>query len=166
MIFITGISGSGKTTLATFLSKKYKLPYLSTGDFVRDVIYIGGEDYLECQKALEKGKLAPIEDRIRTYVLNAHDNSVIDGFPRSGDQLEWIYEHWENPTIIVLGVGRDTAKERLTQRGRETEELICEIIDQQELDFIDMSKVKIFNAEKTPVELRKEVDKWLQKIMK
>lgn len=155
-VFITGIPGSGKSTHAKNIAKKFNLGYFSTGDFVRELVLKGDG---ESRMALQMGKLSPCEDLIRKIVCekSREKEVIIDGFPRSMDQYEFILKNIGMPIIIVLGIGINEARKRLISRGREDEELIDKRLLNSSLGFVGNQFVQVVNAEQSMKKVEEDI---------
>lgn len=122
MILIMGLAGSGKGTQGKLLAQKLGYEYLSTGEFLRTYITE------ERRKKMAAGHL--IDDKemigiIRDFLskLDSKDESILDGFPRSREQADWLAQQHENHDIniealIYLDVPREELIKRLLLRGR------------------------------------------------
>jgi adenylate kinase len=90
-IILFGPPGVGKGAQAGFLSHKYQLGLLSTGDAIRDEISRGTEAGLRVKEAVEAGSFAD-DKTVLNIVLSRIDQPsfqqgfVIDGFPRTVGQ--------------------------------------------------------------------------------
>lgn len=86
MIFaFIGYPLSGKTTLAREVCEKFSLPYLSTGDFARSLGMKNEKSIKERDLSIDYDE-AIIDEVVR--FIKTHENCVVDGFPRSGLQLD------------------------------------------------------------------------------
>jgi len=92
-VILLGSPGSGKGTQAQFITKKYAIPQISTGDMlraaVRDVTPLG----VEAKKVMDAGGLVSddiilglIKERIA--LPDCADGFLLDGFPRTIAQAE------------------------------------------------------------------------------
>ena len=92
-VILLGSPGSGKGTQAQFITKKYAIPQISTGDMlraaVRDVTPLG----VEAKKVMDAGGL--ISDDIilglikeRIALPDCADGFLLDGFPRTIAQAQ------------------------------------------------------------------------------
>lgn len=93
-IILIGYPCSGKGTQAKFISNKYKIPKISTGDLLRSIILKKTtKDTLEIKKKIDSGQLIPdniiisiIQKRIsKKDCLNGY---ILDGFPRTINQAK------------------------------------------------------------------------------
>lgn len=92
-IILLGGPGAGKGTQARWLSDKYGIPQVSTGDIFREHIEHQTESGKEMEDYLKKGRLVPdsLVCEIVTHRLakdDCEDGYILDGFPRSLPQAE------------------------------------------------------------------------------
>jgi adenylate kinase len=92
-----GPPGAGKGTQAKFLSDKFGIPQISTGDILRTAVKKGTLLGLRAQTFMSKGALVPdevviglIEERIRDR--DCAGGFILDGFPRTIAQAEALDE--------------------------------------------------------------------------
>ena len=92
-IILLGGPGAGKGTQATFLTEKFNIPQISTGDMLRAAVKSGSELGLEAKKVMEAGGLISdeiiiglVKDRVKeNYCQNGF---LLDGFPRTIPQAD------------------------------------------------------------------------------
>ena len=130
-IILTGIQGSGKGTQAKALSGILNLKHISTGDVLRKHIAEKTEFGLAYEVEYNKGNLAPdsiVFDIINyeTTHLDGKTGYILDGFPRTQIQAEWVMENLDIDHIIELAVPRERAMQWALGRGRsdDTEDAI------------------------------------------
>ena len=97
IIVMLGAPGSGKGTVAKLLTEVLNIEHISTGDMFREAIKDGQEIGRELEKYMSKGMLVP--DEIVIKILEerlsrptAQNGVVLDGFPRTKNQAEYLKE--------------------------------------------------------------------------
>ncbi|MDQ3158854.1 MAG: nucleoside monophosphate kinase [bacterium] len=122
MIIFIGVPGSGKSTQGKMLADKLKLPWLSTGEFLR--MLVSGERRASMLRGelLEDGEIIALVQKIFT-VVDKNAEFVMDGFPRTTAQVDWLLNQTKHGQLDVTAVinikaTRGEVKNRLRQRGR------------------------------------------------
>jgi adenylate kinase len=92
-LILFGPPGAGKGTQAERLRADFGLPFISTGEMLRQNVKDGTELGKEAQKYMDAGELVPDElivkmaaDRLGQD--DARDGFILDGFPRTIEQAE------------------------------------------------------------------------------
>ena len=92
-IILLGAPGAGKGTQAGFLTKKYNIPQISTGDMLRAAIKAGTEMGKMAKAAMDAGQLVTdeiiiglVKDRIAES--DCANGYLLDGFPRTLPQAD------------------------------------------------------------------------------
>ncbi len=122
-ILLIGPPGAGKGTQARYLSEKYHLSHISTGDILRENRKQGTELGKQAASYMDSGKLVP-DELIVTMVaekLTGDGGFVLDGFPRSETQaqlLDGMLTKVGHPinSVILLDVADGDLVERLSLR--------------------------------------------------
>ena len=89
---LLGPPGAGKGTQASFITKKYGIPQISTGDMLRAAIKAGTELGMKAKKLMDAGQLVP-DDVILGLVKSRIEQPdcaggfLFDGFPRCAHRL-------------------------------------------------------------------------------
>ena len=92
-LILLGAPGAGKGTQAAFITQKYGIPQISTGDMLRAAVKAGTQLGLEAKKVMDAGQLVPdqviiglVQDRIKQP--DCAQGFLFDGFPRTIPQAE------------------------------------------------------------------------------
>jgi len=92
-LILLGAPGAGKGTQAVFVTQKYGIPQISTGDMLRAAVKAGTRMGLEAKKFMDAGALVPdeviiglVKDRIEQP--DCANGFLFDGFPRTIPQAE------------------------------------------------------------------------------
>ncbi len=92
-IILLGAPGAGKGTQAQFLTKKYNIPQISTGDMLRGAIKAGTQMGKMAKAAMDAGQLVTdeiiiglVKDRIAQS--DCKNGYLLDGFPRTLPQAD------------------------------------------------------------------------------
>jgi len=92
-IILLGAPGAGKGTQAQFLTKKYNIPQISTGDMLRAAIKAGTQMGKMAKAAMDAGQLVTdeiiiglVKDRIAED--DCKNGYLLDGFPRTLPQAD------------------------------------------------------------------------------
>jgi adenylate kinases len=92
-IILLGAPGAGKGTQASFITSKYSIPQISTGDMLRNAIKSGSELGQKAKAIMDKGALVPDEIVIdlvkeRVKAPDCKNGFLFDGFPRTTVQAD------------------------------------------------------------------------------
>lgn len=124
MILMFGPTGAGKSVQGKMLAVRQNWKWLSTGEMLR-----GSKDP-EVIKILKSGELVSDELTFDVFsaaiddaVENKYENIIVDGFPRTKEQAEWMSaymekSHQEIDLVVVLEVPESEIMDRLEKRKR------------------------------------------------
>jgi adenylate kinase len=129
-IILMGAPGAGKGTQAKAIAQLYEIPQISTGDILRDNVGRRTELGNKADPIMKSGGLVPdglmlamMDDRLQQP--DARRGFILDGFPRTVAQAEWLDEYLQStsfggrrmaPVVINIRVGYNQLLQRLTGR--------------------------------------------------
>lgn len=92
-LMLLGGPGAGKGTQSAFVTSKFGIPQISTGDMLRAAVKAGTPLGLAAKKIMDEGKLVPddiivglVKERIKQ--ADSANGFLFDGFPRTIPQAE------------------------------------------------------------------------------
>lgn len=105
-IILLGAPGAGKGTQAQFLTKRYNIPQISTGDMLRAAIKAGTDMGKMAKAAMDAGKLVTdeiiiglVQDRIKED--DCKNGYLLDGFPRTLAQADAVTNAGINIDAVI-----------------------------------------------------------------
>ena len=124
-LIIFGPPGAGKGTQAELLEERRGLTQIATGDIIREAMKNETPVGKEAKSYVEAGELVP-DKVVRKLAENAiadegYDDFVLDGYPRTRQQAEWLTEFLEEndvplDAVVRLDVPDDVIVRRLSRR--------------------------------------------------
>lgn len=110
IVIFLGPPAAGKGTQSSLIANMFKMPYLSTGNILREATKEKSEDAEELRKVLASGKLVST-DIVNKFASKAVDKiqsdknnkgMVFDGYPRNLVQAEYLNERFPDAEYKVL----------------------------------------------------------------
>src|SRR5688572_11523507 len=171
MIILMGVAGSGKSMQGKILADEHGYAWISTGELLR-VLVTGKRRHEMLQgKLLSDNEMIRLMDRV-LELIDTKQEFVLDGFPRTVFQADWLIEQVKNgrfdlTAVIHLMASEDVVLSRLLKRGRQddTQDAITrrfEEYNQVTLPIIehmkkDGAKVCDINASDDPREVQNSI---------
>jgi len=92
-LILLGLPGAGKGTQAQFITERYRIPQISTGDMLREEIRAGTDLGLQAKAYMDRGELVPDDVVIALvkYRITRPECArgyLFDGFPRTIEQAD------------------------------------------------------------------------------
>lgn len=156
-LLIVGPPGAGKGTQAVRLAEELSIPAISTGDIFRANVSGETELGILAKSYMDKGEYVPdsvTNDMVRSRLAedDAEDGFLLDGYPRTLDQVEALDGMLTEldsslDAVLLLVVETEEVVDRLVERGKEqgrsddTEETIrrrLEVYAEQTAPLIDV----------------------------
>lgn len=171
MIILMGLAGAGKGTQAQMLAEKYGYVTISTGELLRNFATEDQKRRMLTGELISDDEIIDMVDR-RLNELQDLSKVLLDGFPRSVRQSEWLLKQIEEgrlklTAVIHMVIDETRVRERLVGRGRadDTDAGISRRFEeyrQTTLPIIDHFKeenihVYTVDADQTPEEVHKDI---------
>ncbi len=120
-LILLGAPGCGKGTQAGYISDKYSLPHISTGDIFRDNINNKTPIGIRVKEIMDNGNLCPDELTIelvkqRLEKPDCKNGYLLDGFPRNLVQAKALDEFNTPCKVINIEVDLEKIERRITGR--------------------------------------------------
>ncbi len=120
---ICGPQGSGKGTQSKLLCKTHDLVHISIGDIFRWHMSHHTKLAARITRIMNTGQLVPDEivDNVVRERLGMHDFNygfVLDGYPRTLPQAQYLFENWDVDRVIYLDIADDIVFERVMSRAK------------------------------------------------
>lgn len=120
---ICGPQGSGKGTQSELLCRDYDLVHISIGEMFRWNVKHHTKLAARIKRITDAGLLVPDEivERVVRERLDQHDwnyGFVLDGFPRTRAQAEYLFENWNLDKVIYLELSDEVVFQRVMYRAR------------------------------------------------
>lgn len=119
---IIGPQGCGKGTQARLLCQDFDFVHISIGDIFRWNMQHHTKLAARVQRIMNQGLLVPdeiVEEVVRQR-LEEHDwnfGFVLDGFPRTRSQAEYLFERWNLDNAIYLDIPEEVIFARVMHRA-------------------------------------------------
>lgn len=121
-LILLGPPGAGKGTQASFITKKYGIPQISTGDMLRAAVKAQTPLGIEAKKVMDAGKLVSddiiiglVKDRLAQP--DCANGYLFDGFPRTIPQADALKEAGIKLDYVVeIDVPSEAIIERMSGR--------------------------------------------------
>ena len=120
-LILLGAPGSGKGTQAAYITEKYDLPHISTGDLFRKNIKNQTPLGIKVKEIMDSGNLCPddltiemVKDRLSQS--DCKNGYLLDGFPRNVYQAEKLDEICAPDVVVNIDVDLKKIEHRIVGR--------------------------------------------------
>lgn len=159
MIVLMGVAGSGKSLQGQMLVKELGYQWISTGEIFRANLSEERQKELLTGKLLEDDEVIGLVDQVLKQ-LNSSEKTVLDGFPRTIIQAQWLVQQFQSgrfklEAVFDLLASKDVVKQRLLARGRadDNKEVIKERFNEYEtktipiVAFFRSNNIKVYDID-------------------
>jgi len=120
-ILLLGTPGVGKGTYATFLSERYKIPHVSSGDLFREAIENKTEIGKKAEEYVTRGELVPDDITIqfvrdRLMKGDCKNGFFLDGYPRTMLQAKAIEKFKKIDKVLNFVASMEIIIDRISGR--------------------------------------------------
>lgn len=122
MIILMGVAGAGKSMQGRLLADEHGYAWISTGEVLRVLVTGKRRHEMLSGKLLSDAEVIQLIDKV-FELIDTDQQFVLDGFPRTIPQADWLLEQIERGrfklnAVIDLVASRDVVEKRLMARGR------------------------------------------------
>lgn len=117
-----GVAGAGKSLQGHLLADRFNFDYVSTGELIRTQL---SPERLE---SIYAGELLGDQETVEILndwlnKINDKNNIILDGFPRTKYQIDWLLSYCENesldkPSVVDFTISEEVVINRLKKRNR------------------------------------------------
>ncbi len=133
MILLFGPTGAGKSVQGKMLAARQGWKWLSTGEMLRESNDPKMNDLLKTGELIHDAVIYKVfEEAVADATAKQYPNIIVDGFPRTKEQAEWLSDYMEKndekiDQVVVLEVPESEILQRLEKRARmeDTPEVIA-----------------------------------------
>lgn len=172
MIILIGVAGSGKSVQGKLLAREIDAKYFSMGEFLRLHVDPGIQKKMLTGQLISDQEVINVIDDELSRVKNENEIYILDGFPRTIAQTDWLLNEVKKGRILIDGVinlkaSPEVIVPRLLERKRQDDNIATinqriKEYNKQTLPIIERlkeAKVKIFdiNAEQTVENVNRDI---------
>lgn len=123
MILLMGVAGSGKSMQGKIFADEHGYAWISTGEIFRVLITGKRRQEMLQGKLLSDDEVIKVVDKV-LELIDTNEEFVLDGFPRTIPQADWLLGQVENgrlklSAVVHLAASEEVVRERLLERGRQ-----------------------------------------------
>ncbi|KAG5860058.1 adenylate kinase [Encephalitozoon hellem] len=115
-VIMMGPPGCGKGTQSGFISGRYGIPHVSSGDIIREEMKKNTKEAEIIREMVNSGRLASDElvNKLVLKKVESMEKYILDGYPRRVDQAKMLGDSVD--LVIFIDVGEETSVRRICGR--------------------------------------------------
>jgi len=122
VILLMGVAGAGKSMQGRMLADEHGYAWISTGEILRVLVTGKRRQEMLQGKLLSDEEVIGVIDKV-FELIDTHQEFVLDGFPRTVAQADWLMEQvnkgrFELTAVVNLVATEEVVVKRLASRGR------------------------------------------------
>lgn len=123
MIILMGVAGAGKSMQGRLFADEHGYAWISTGELLRVLVTGKRRQEMLQGKLLSDDEVIKVLDKVFD-LIDLDQEFVLDGFPRTVYQADWLLEQVHNGrlhlnAVFNLAASREVVQGRLIARGRQ-----------------------------------------------
>jgi len=123
VIILMGVAGAGKSMQGKLLADEHGYAWISTGEILRVLVTGKRRQEMLEGKLLSDDEMIKLMDKVMD-LINTSEEFVLDGFPRTIPQADWLLEQVDKKrfslsAVVHLAASEDVVRARLLGRGRQ-----------------------------------------------
>jgi adenylate kinase len=126
-----GVAGAGKSMQGKILADEHGYAWISTGEILRVLVTGKRRQEMLQGKLLSDDEMVHLMDKV-LELIDTKQEFVLDGFPRTVPQADWLLEQVHNgrfglTAVVHLAASEEVVRSRLLSRARldDTEDAIA-----------------------------------------
>jgi adenylate kinase len=171
-----GIAGAGKSMQGRLFADEHGYAWISTGELLRVLVTGKRRQEMLEGKLLSDDEMVHILDKVFD-LINLSEEFVLDGFPRTLPQAQWLLEQVDHgrfdvDVVFNLVASQDVLHKRLHARGRmdDTDEAIARRFEEYErvtkpiIDLYKAHGIRVYDidASRTPPVVHDDILRYVQ----
>lgn len=178
MIVLMGVAGAGKSLQGRLFADEHGYAWISTGELLRVLVTGRRRQEMLAGKLLSDEEVIAVIDKVFD-LIDTTEEFVLDGFPRSLAQADWLLSQClarpiELTAVFNLVASKEVVWQRLLKRGRQddTEDAITKRFGEYNqvtrpiLDQFRQKKLSVYDidADQDPVTIHDEMLRLIEKV--
>lgn len=137
-----GLPGAGKGTQGKIMADRHGMHLISMGEIIRLYVTADRRARMLSGELLDDQEVIRLLEQVLSSLPNK-DLCVLDGFPRTIHQAEWLLnkaknEHFTISHVVHLAASEETVRSRLQARGRLDDK--AEVVEERFKEYRELTR--------------------------